>query len=116
MKKVFLLLAFNLVFFSITYAQIKWGIGAGPHNTTVIEKNNLQGWDQQYKGNFTPFGSFHAGLFSEINIGKNTNWAIQPAIRTKEESFQNLTIQQNPLSMTLPPLTPPGRSTTSNCR
>ena len=80
MKKVFLLLAFNLVFFSITYAQIKWGIGAGPHNTTVIEKNNLQGWDQQYKGNFTPFGSFHAGLFSEINISKNTNWAIQPAL------------------------------------
>ncbi|HTN06397.1 OmpA family protein [Agriterribacter sp.] len=80
MKKTYLLLALNLVLFNVMYAQIKWGIGAGPHNTTVIEKNRVQGWDQQYKGNFTPLGGFHAGIFSEINISKNTNWALQPAL------------------------------------
>ncbi|HRN58602.1 MAG TPA: outer membrane beta-barrel protein, partial [Agriterribacter sp.] len=80
MKKTYLLLVFNLVFFSVIYAQVKWGVGAGLHNTTVIEKNSLQGWDQQYKGNFTPLGGFHAGIFSEISISKNANWAVQPAL------------------------------------
>lgn len=80
MKKTYLLLAFNLVFFNLIYAQVKWGIGGGLHNTSVIEKNNLPGWDHQYKGNFSPLGGFHAGLFSEINLDKNASWAIQPAL------------------------------------
>ena len=80
MKKTYLLLAFNLVFFNLIYAQIKWGVGAGPHNVSVIETNNLQNWNQQYKGNFSPLGGFHAGVFSEINLDKKGNWAVQPAL------------------------------------
>ena len=80
MKKTYLLLAFNLVFFNFMYAQIKWGAGAGPHNVSVIETNNLQNWNQQYKRNFSPLGGFHAGVFSEINLDKNGNWAVQPAL------------------------------------
>lgn len=80
MKKVCLLSAFALVFFNIVNAQVKWGVGAGPHNTSVIEKNDLQDWGQDFKNNFTPLSSFHAGLFAEINLGKKENWAIQPAL------------------------------------
>lgn len=89
MKKACLLSAFTLVFFNILNAQIKWGIGAGPHNASVIEKNNLQDWGQQYKKNFIPLSSFHAGIFSEINLNKNENLAIQPSLlyTTKGRKF-----------------------------
>ncbi len=80
MKKTSLLLAFNLVCFNIIHAQVKWGIGGGAHNASVIETNSLQNWDQQYKGNFSPLGGFHAGVFSEINLDKKGNWAVQPAL------------------------------------
>lgn len=80
MKKVYLLFTLSLLFFNTLLAQVKWGIGAGPHNSRVIENNSIQNWDQQYKGNFAPIGGFHAGLFSEINLTKNSNWAVQPAL------------------------------------
>jgi outer membrane protein OmpA-like peptidoglycan-associated protein len=80
MKKTYLLLAFSLFSFNLIYAQIKWGIGAGAHNASVIETNSLQNWNQQYKGNFSPLGGFHAGVFSEISLDKKGNWAVQPAL------------------------------------
>ena len=80
MKKTYLLLAFSLFSFNLIYAQVKWGIGGGAHNASVIETNSLQNWNQQYKGNFSPLGSFHAGFFSEINLDKKGNWAVQPAL------------------------------------
>lgn len=80
MKKVYILFALNTLFFNVVFAQFKWGAGGGPHNTRVIENNQIQNWDQEYKGHFTPLGGFHAGIFSEINLTKNSNWALQPAL------------------------------------
>lgn len=80
MKKTFLLSTVLIVSFSFTKAQIKWGIGGGIHNNAVIEKNNLQSWDQQFKGNYSPLSGIHAGVFAEISLDKNANWALQPAL------------------------------------
>lgn len=80
MKKTLLLLAVSIPFFNITIAQVKWGIGGGIHSNSVIEKNNLNSWDQQFKENYSPLSGFHGGIFAEINLDKNGNWAVQPAL------------------------------------
>ncbi|HEX5024672.1 MAG TPA: OmpA family protein [Agriterribacter sp.] len=81
MKKTSLLIALHLLFFTILHAQVKWGVGVGAHNATVIEKNDLQNWNQQYEGYYSPRGGFHAGVFSELNIDKKNHWAIEAALQ-----------------------------------
>lgn len=80
MKKVYLLLSFNLLIFNFMYAQFKFGLGGGLHNSSVIEKNNLPNWNQQFESYYTPYSGFHAGLYSEYALDKKANWAVQASL------------------------------------
>ncbi|MBX3257738.1 MAG: OmpA family protein [Chitinophagaceae bacterium] len=89
MKKIYLLLSVNLLIFNIIYAQVKFGLGGGVHNSTVIEKNSLPNWKQQFGNYYTPYSGFHAGLFSEFALDKKANWAVQASLlyTTKGRNF-----------------------------
>lgn len=80
MKRLFLPIVFSIAFIHVTEAQVKWGIGGGLHQSAVIEKNSIPGWDRDYKGFYSPRSGFHAGVFSEINLSKSGRWALQPAL------------------------------------
>lgn len=62
-------------------AQIKIGIGGGVHNASIAEKNNLQGWDRNYKNFFSPINGFHAGVFAEIPVTKKGNLAVLSSLQ-----------------------------------
>jgi outer membrane protein OmpA-like peptidoglycan-associated protein len=69
MKSIGLLLAANILIFSSLSAQIKIGAGGGAHLSSVMEKNDLPGWNTQYKGYYTSVSGFHAGVFAELPVG-----------------------------------------------
>ena len=69
MKSIGLLLAANILIFSSLSAQIKIGAGGGAHLSSVMEKNDLPGWNAQYKGYYTSVSGFHAGVFAELPVG-----------------------------------------------
>lgn len=80
MKKIYLLLSFNLLIFSYLQAQFKIGVGGGLHHSMVLEQNNLPGWQQQFKDNYSKFNGFHAGVYSEYHLDKKSNWAVQASL------------------------------------
>lgn len=81
MKKIYLLLTFNLFIFNLIHAQIKIGAGVGAHNTSIVEKNTLQNWASQYKGNYTTLSGIHAGIFAELPLNKKNSWAVQSSLQ-----------------------------------
>ncbi|MGN6437702.1 MAG: OmpA family protein [Agriterribacter sp.] len=80
MKKVYLLLSLNLLIFNFIQAQFKFGIGGGMHHSSVLEKNSLPNWNQQFESYYTPYSGFHGGLFSELALDKKANWAVQASL------------------------------------
>ncbi|MCC6289995.1 MAG: OmpA family protein [Chitinophagaceae bacterium] len=81
MKKICLFICINILIFNSLQAQIKIGVGGGVHQASIGEKNNLQGWDINYKNYFSPLNGFHAGVFAEIPIGKKGNFAVLPSLQ-----------------------------------
>jgi len=76
MKSIRLLLVINILIFNSLNAQIKVGVGGGLHLSSVMEKNDLQGWNTQFKGNYTSISGFHAGIFAELPIGLKDNLRV----------------------------------------
>jgi outer membrane protein OmpA-like peptidoglycan-associated protein len=79
MKKLFTLLCCTIVA-SFTYSQLRLGILGGPHSSTIIEKNNIPGWDIDQKPFFAPRSGFNIGAFAEIPLGYSKRVYFQPAI------------------------------------
>ncbi len=80
MKKIYLFLVCNLLLFGFAQAQFKFGVGGGAHNSYVLEKNNLPGWNQNFKGYYSQYTGFHAGAYAEYGLGKKGNWAVQASL------------------------------------
>ncbi|PVD53504.1 hypothetical protein DC498_03015 [Terrimonas sp.] len=81
MKKIYFFICANILIFNLLQAQIKIGAGGGIHQASIAEKNNLQGWDLNYKNYFSPSTGFHAGVFAEIPIDKKGNFAVLPSLQ-----------------------------------
>ncbi|MFT3945785.1 MAG: OmpA family protein [Agriterribacter sp.] len=81
MKKIYFFIYINILVFNSLQAQIKIGIGGGVHQASISEKNNLQGWDRNYKNYFSALSGFHAGVFAEIPIDKKGNFAVLPSLQ-----------------------------------
>jgi len=67
MKRPILTLSIVLFTFSALIAQVRVGILAGPNSSSVIESNNLSGWNN-IKDNYKSRLGLHAGFLADIPI------------------------------------------------
>lgn len=89
MKKLFTLLCL-LVVSGIGFAQLRVAILAGPHSSSIDEKNSLAGWETTMKPFYTNRGGFNIGFLADIPLNSSGNLAIQPGIfyMSKGRKFQ----------------------------
>jgi OOP family OmpA-OmpF porin len=80
MKYIFtLLLSFVLAF--AAHAQLRLGVLGGPHTASVIEKNNVPGWDTAFSPYYFKRNGFNIGFIAEIPLNTSNNLFFQPAIK-----------------------------------
>ena len=69
MTKSIRLLLIGLIGLSTIQAQVKLGGEIGIHNSGVIEKNNIPGWDTSAKKYYSTKTGIHVGILLEIPVG-----------------------------------------------
>ncbi len=74
-------LLFSLLFFICftSSAQVRLGIEGGIHSASVLETNNIPGWDSVYKPFYSSYSGFHVGIIAEIPLGKK-GFFFQPVL------------------------------------
>ena len=77
MRKLSLFSIIILVPFLI-HAQIRVGLLGGPQWASVLETNNIGGWDTAAKPHYSSKVGAHIGFMGEISLGKN--FYLHPAI------------------------------------
>src|ERR1700730_1566405 len=82
-KNCFLL--FLLLTATASFAQIKIGIMGGPQSTSIIEKNNIPGWDTTTSKYYSNKSAFHIGVAAEIPFGGNSHFYFLPAVLYSEK-------------------------------
>jgi OOP family OmpA-OmpF porin len=78
-KQFIPLLAFALIGFTYTNAQVRLGVIGGSHTSNILEKNNIPGWDTTIKKFQSSKSGFQLGLILEVPLGHN-GFFFQPAI------------------------------------
>ncbi|SRR5579871_193214 len=86
-KNLLLILLFISGFLKLN-AQIKLGAEIGFHSASVIENNNLPGWDTAYKPFYSSRTAIHAGIILEIPLSRRL--FFQPAINYTSKGRQYL--------------------------
>ncbi len=79
MKKLFPLFFFIGITF-IARSQVRVGILGGANRSTILETNNIPGWDSTTKKNYSPLYSWHGGMFADIPLTKKGNFSFQPSV------------------------------------
>src|SRR4030095_1293212 len=79
MKLIYTLIL-TLLSFVAAQAQVRMGIIGGPQSSTVIEKNNIPGWDSTTKNNYSKRGSFHLGVLIDVPLSSKGDLFFQPGI------------------------------------
>jgi OmpA-OmpF porin, OOP family len=89
MKNRLTLLMLMAPFFAAN-AQMRLGIMGGPHTSTIIEKNNIEGWDQQTKPYYSGRGGLNVGFIGEVQLGYSKRFFLQPGLfyMTKGRKFE----------------------------
>jgi len=77
MRKLSIFSIIILVPFLI-HAQVRVGLVGGPQWASVLETNNLTGWDTEVKPYYSTKTGAHFGLMGEISLGKN--FYLHPAM------------------------------------
>ena len=79
MKKALLIsvIIFTSILFS--HAQFRIGIVGGLHQSTVMETNNLSGWDS-IKGNYSGRTGGHFGFIADLPFSQKSLLSFQPGI------------------------------------
>lgn len=103
MKKVFTCFLLLIIGFS-TYSQLRVGLIGGPQSTSILEENNIPGWNKDVSPYYTNRLGGNIGLLGEIPLGSSTRWFLHPGLlyQTKGRKFfkRNDTVTAN-LSDTL---------------
>ena len=79
MKRFVLILSAALLLISTSHAQLRVGILAGGHQSSVMENNNLPGWDS-IKNNYPERTGFHGGFIADLRFSSKSYFYFQPAI------------------------------------
>lgn len=79
MKRIFTLFSFIIAFSLIGSAQMRIGVVGGVHQSDILEKNDLPGWDE-IKNNYKPRIGGHFGFIADLPFGKKGNFVFQPGV------------------------------------
>jgi outer membrane protein OmpA-like peptidoglycan-associated protein len=79
MRKLFLALSTIFILSGTLNAQLRVAITGGPHQSKVIETNNLSNWDSIGKNNDSRTGA-HFGFIADLPFGPRANFSFQPAV------------------------------------
>jgi len=61
-------------------AQVRLGLFGGPHSSSIIEKNDIPGWDTTTKKHYTSSTGIHIGVLADIPLGPKHRFFFQPGI------------------------------------
>jgi len=61
-------------------AQVRLGLFGGPHSSSIIEKNDIPGWDTTTKKHYTNSSGIHIGILVDIPLGPKHRFFFQPGI------------------------------------
>lgn len=91
MKKLFTLLMLTALLQN-THAQMRLGVLGGPHSSSVIEKNNIPGWETNVDPYITKRSGLNLGIIGEMPIGQSKKFYFQPGIfyMTKGRKYQRV--------------------------
>ena len=79
MKNVILAFIFALIGSFISHAQLRVAIVGGGQQSSVIEKNNLSGWDS-IKNNYSARTGVHFGFIADLPFGPKSHLFFQPGV------------------------------------
>lgn len=80
MKRIFTCLFVTLLFANNSFSQLRVGIFGGGQQATILEKNNIPGWETTKKKNYDPRTGIHFGLNADLPLSKANTLAFQPAV------------------------------------
>ncbi|THU32414.1 OmpA family protein [Niastella caeni] len=91
MKKFYALLLLTTSMYT-AHSQMRLGILGGPHSSSVIEKNDLPGWEQSTEPYYTKRSGIHLGIIGEIPLGYTNKAFFQTGVlyMAKGRKFQRL--------------------------
>jgi OOP family OmpA-OmpF porin len=78
MKKIVTLILLNLCILSFSYAQIRVALIGGPSSSSILETNQLPGWQTQVKPYFSNRSGFHAGFLVRVPLNYSQSVFFQP--------------------------------------
>ncbi|MBL7725571.1 MAG: OmpA family protein [Chitinophagaceae bacterium] len=79
MKRAFLLLLIAIISSTITFSQLRVALVVGGHQSSVIETNNIPGWDT-LKDNYSGRTGLHAGFVADLPFSPNSKLYFQPGV------------------------------------
>lgn len=77
MKKIVTLIVLTAFSF-VANSQMRLGILAGPHSSSIVEKNDIPGWESSIKPYLTKRNGLNVGIIGEMPI--NNRFWFQPGI------------------------------------
>ncbi len=79
MKRISLLFTIVILYSLVSRAQFKIAITGGPHQSKIIEENNLPGWDS-LKNQYTGRNGVHFGFMANLRFNPTSNFYFQPSV------------------------------------
>lgn len=63
-------------------AQLRMAVMGGPHSASVMETNNLTGWEMNVKPGFSPRGGLNLGIMADVPLSSSatSGFFLQPGI------------------------------------
>lgn len=65
---------------AFTFAQLRIALIGGPHQSNVIETNEISGWDSTTKPGYSGRNGIHLGILVDVPLGNSGRWSLQPGI------------------------------------
>ncbi len=79
MKRISVLFTIVFLYSLVSQAQFKIAITGGPHQSKVIEENNLPGWDS-LKNQYSGRNGIHFGFMANLRFTPASNFYFQPSV------------------------------------
>ena len=90
MKGRFAAILLTAFFYLYSNAQLKVAIVGGPHQSKVIEENNIPGWDS-LRNFYSGRTGIHLGFMADLRFSEKSNFYFQPGVSfvTKGRNYKS---------------------------
>ncbi|MGZ5254630.1 MAG: OmpA family protein [Flavitalea sp.] len=96
-KSLAAVLAIVIAVPSVSDAQVRMAVVGGPHQSNVIETNQIPGWDSTTKPGYSGRKSINLGILVDVPFGNSEKWSLQSGFiyhgKGREYFRQNDTLQ-----------------------